>query len=518
MRGDGEVVEAVDLGIDVVGAVGAGGLVARDEELHEGLEVRVVADPSHEEELGFAQTDFLQQGLPGVHGELELDADAGVEGGQKLHRLGGVLRGVADLHGDGERLARLGVDAAGITGLGEETASLLQIVRIGEGCLEGIWQVARRDGVQRLDTAAVVALPRFGVEGRVEGLTELPVAAQHGVVHVDAEIVDLQRGGGEEADAARLELRREPHVGVDGDIHVVAVNLFQEVQLTREQHQPLCRGILHDEVTDRLEGDLVGVEVHALPAVPFRVAVEDHLVVAPPLAQFVGAGPHGVVGEAALTIMRHGLGRHGRHVAHCQEPEELIAGGLELHAQGAVVQRPQTRHLDGIIGGVRAGGGLSERGHALDVLDEPFAGAAHVTVGQTLPAVDEVLRLDLAPRPAEAGVVHVVGLAQVEGVDQAVLADVPAIRGAALQFVRTRRVVILHERLEDERHRAVHARVRAVRGVEGVDGGLRPAKGQVDLVTVRCIAAAPGTEERQGRRACRTQPPPPGHCTPLLRR
>ncbi len=469
--GNGAFVEGIHFGINIVGTVGTGGLVFADEELHKGFDVGIVANPTHQVHLCLAFAYLVKEGLPGVDGDVHLDANLVEEGGNELHGLGGVLGGVANFHGKAKGGTGFGVNTAGVTSLGHELAGFFKVEGIGEGGLEGIGDVHGRNGIERLHASAIVLLPTHSIKGGVEGLAEFLVGAKDRVIHVETGVIDLEGRGGEEANPACGEVGGESHLGVNSDVHIVAVNLLEEVELTGEQHEPLGGGVLYNRIADRLKGNEIGVEVDTFPTKPLGVAVKDHFVTAPPRTEGVGSGTNGVLGEFALTVIGDGFGRDGCHVAHCAEPDKLIVGGVEFDAQGAVVKGLESFKRKVVIGGSFAGGGIGKVLNALDALDNPFAGAANFAVGKAFETVDEVLRFDLTAFALEAGIVGIVGFAQTEDVDFTVGANLgKCLGGSGNQLIRTRGVVVVKKRLKEKRHRRVHTCVRTMCRVEGIDG------------------------------------------------
>ena len=206
----------------------------------------------------------------------------------------------------------------------------------------------------------------------------------------------------------RDELGIEVPVLAHHGVPVVLGDFAEEVELALEEHEPLRRKVVDDEVAQ-------GVELARLG----DFARKDHLVVLAPPRELERPGA-GAVGPAH------------RRGAHRHQPREEVAAALHAENDSPLVGR-----LDGV-----------------DALEKPAVRRDEIGVAQTLDARDDVLC-----RAVQSA----------ERVDEPVWADLGKFAVASRQLVGAREVVDLEKRLVEELHDArVVDRLRE-RGVERRD-------------------------------------------------
>ena len=192
-----------------------------------------------------------------------------------------------------------------------------------------------------------------------------------------------------ELHAFRDELRIKVPVLAHHRVPVVLRDFAEEVELALEEHEPLRRKVIDDEIAQRVELTRLG-----------DFARKDHLVVLAPLRELERPG-------AGAVWPAHRSGAH-RH-----QPREEVAAALHAEDHGPIVCR-----LDGV-----------------DALEKPAVRRDEIGVAQTLDARDDVLC-----RAVQSA----------ERVDEPVWADLGKFAVASRQLVWAREVVDLEKRLVEE--------------------------------------------------------------------
>ena len=435
------LVELVERGVAVVRVVRAGRAVRRVEQLEKILRVGIIRHPAEAEQLRLPPLHFLEEGRPVVVAQLDDDPDLFHEVREQLGRLPElrILRG-SQLQGELEPAAGRGVLAVRITGLGQQFFRAIKVEREWRRLVR-VARYAGRNRALRTDDAVVVepdVLVR--VEGAGHRLPELFVFADNRVVHVEADVEQVEGRRREQADAARGELAGEHLVLRDHRVPVVARDAGR-FELAGQEHQPLGRGVLDhvlDDAVDERDGlagvreqlriragrGAVGVALDAAGLRPFRIPHELVAVVLAIGFEDVRPGADGMIHEL-LAVELDRLARNGKAVVHREDPQQLRVRPRQLDLQGVAVQGAKALDFRGVVGRRFAAGRFAPRIQADDaVVERPVARRAVLQVGDALHGVDEILGDEFAALAAgflEAGIVlEVDALANSEGVSQAV--------------------------------------------------------------------------------------------------
>ncbi len=471
-------VQEVELRQAQAGLVGLPG-VGPVEELQEVLRVGIVGDPGRPGHLELADPLVVQQ----VHELHGARAHAHADGRRRLHpQLGELAVGLAagvvlvvDLEGAPvgklppavavavevavdvqQRLGPRGV----VVLLGRPEGGVVAHHARGHGALGGDRLPLAHDE----DLLAAVV----GHHHRAPQRHLLrPVAADDGILHVEHVVGDLRLLLAEHQHALARERRGQPAVG-QHLVDEIRGGLVEQVVLAvhegEEARLLLLDGIDLDAVQQRKPLAVQGVDGAAVPLVGrVRVArvqlvaavvgvpLQHDLGAAHPVLEHEGAGAHRVRHRVVAVGLDH-LARHGHHVGHREDVEEVEVRLDELQADRVAVPHFQARDLRVVV----EAAGLLRRGRQLVqardlVLEEPLVGARVARVAEALDRVLDVLRHELALVSLEGRVVGEEDPgADAEGVAGAALLGLgDGLGGERDEADRAREVVVGEERLEE---------------------------------------------------------------------
>ncbi len=484
------LVEFVKFRIGVVGMVGAGRCIGTVEKLKEIFGVGIVGHPTELEHLRLSAIHFIEEGGPVVVPGFEDNTYFFEQVGQQVDLLLNAGRS-AELKRQFQTATGFGIDAVRIACFRQKLFGFFDIIGVRSRLRfkPGHWMGNR--AVDGCDAPVVVLNEHLRIKCAGDRLPQLFVFPDNGVIHVEANVVEVERRLRQQSDFLLFEPVDQCVVRRDDCVPVVAVNPG-EAELTGQEHHPLGGLIVHDELNNPVEkrelfarivqqsggavfvGPFRRIELHAPGLHPFGVADKFNAVVALPLMKPIRAGADGMVDEP-LAIELNGFARDGEAVVHGKHPEQLRVRAGQLNLQGAIIECAQALHHRVVVGRrVAFGGGAKFIESDNPFVEGPVTGGGHFDIRNAFNGINKILRRQLAALSVgEAGVIlKNNALADFKGVGQTIAGDLGRRFGQQwLDAVRAIQIGVLQQPFVDtgNRHRGRH--IAGFGGIETLNAG-----------------------------------------------